>query len=140
MYEVAKGIRGWLLVYVIALVYLLLHGLGLTLAAIIIYSNPSIAGLHSFVPLSSLLFYVITNIVLASYSIVLFFLMYRKRQSAIANNIIFNAISVVFVIAWLSMGTKSHLGTVVDVLPGLIGGSYFLVSKRVRSTFTLRRC
>ena len=67
MYEVAKGIRGWLLVYVIALVYLLLHGLGSILAAIIIYSNPSIAGLHSFVPLSSLLFYVITNIVLASY-------------------------------------------------------------------------
>ena len=38
------GIRGLLLVYVIVLVLLLLHGLELTVAAIIIYAKPSLAG------------------------------------------------------------------------------------------------
>jgi hypothetical protein len=70
-----EGIRGWLLVYMIALAIQLVHGIGLTLAAIVIYSNPSIAGLHSFVPFGALLFYVFTNVVAASYAIVLLFLM-----------------------------------------------------------------
>jgi hypothetical protein len=51
-----EGVRGWSLAYVIALALLFLHGIELTVAADIIFSDPSIAGLHSFVPLGSLLF------------------------------------------------------------------------------------
>jgi hypothetical protein len=116
-----------------------IRGIELTVAAIIIFSDPSIAGLHSFVPLGSLLFYVITNAIAASYTIVLFFLMFRNRHSAIVNNIIFNALSVSFVVAWRFLGEKSHVGTVVDVLPGLVGLCYFFTSKRVRKTFTSGR-
>jgi Protein of unknown function (DUF2569) len=134
-----EGIRGWLLAYMIGLALLLLHGIELTVAAIIIFSDPSIAGLHSFIPLGSLLFYVITNAIVASYTIVLFFLMRRKSHSAIVNNIVFNALSVSFVIAWRFLGEKSHVGTVVDVLPGLVGLCYFLISKRVKTTFTAGR-
>jgi hypothetical protein len=37
------------------------------------------------------------------------------------------------------LGEKSHVGTVIDVLPGLVGLCYFLISKRVRNTFTAGR-
>jgi hypothetical protein len=39
------------------------------------------------------------------------------------------------VVAWHFLGMTSQVGTIVDALPGLIGLSYFLVSKRVRNTF-----
>jgi drug/metabolite transporter (DMT)-like permease len=131
-----ERIGGWLRVYVVALAILLLHGLGLTVAAIIIYANPSIAGLHTFIPLASLLVYVVTNLVLAGYTVVLYVQMFKRRRSAIVNNLVFNTLSVVFVMAWLFLGEKSHLGTVIDVLPGLVGCCYFLMSRRVRNTFT----
>jgi hypothetical protein len=134
-----EGIRGWLLVYMIALAIQLVHGIGLTLAAIVIYSSPSIAGLHSFLPFGALLFYVFTNVVAASYAIVLLFLMFKRRRSAIANNIVLNVLSVSFLVSRHFLGEKSHVGTVIDVLPGLVGLCYFLISKRVRNTFTAGR-
>ena len=36
------GIRGWLLAYLVLFIYLMLHGLGLTLASITLYSVPSL--------------------------------------------------------------------------------------------------
>jgi steroid 5-alpha reductase family enzyme len=130
-----NGIGGWLLVYVIALVILLVHGIGLTIAAIIIYAHPTLAGLQSFVPLNLLLFYVITNLILAIYTIVLFVLIFRKKKTAIINNIIFSILSVLFVVVWHFLGEKSNKGTLIDVLPGLIGLCYFLLSKKVKNTF-----
>ncbi len=135
LHEEPQGIAGWLLVYVIALAFLVVHGLGLTVGAIIIYSNPSIAGLHTFIPLAGLLYYVLTNIAGAVYTVVLFTLMVKKRHSAIANNIAFNILSASIVVSWHLMGAKSPVGTVVDVLPYLVGLCYFLTSKRVRNTF-----
>jgi hypothetical protein len=44
------GISGWLLVYVVGLAIELAHGLALTIGSIVIYSRPSLAGLHSFIP------------------------------------------------------------------------------------------
>jgi hypothetical protein len=81
------------------------------------------------------LFYVVTNVVLAVFTIVMFFLMFRKRREAIAANIVFNALSASLVVAWHFLGMTSQVGTIVDALPGLVGLSYFLVSKRVRNTF-----
>jgi hypothetical protein len=133
--EEPKGIAGWLLVYVIALAFLVVHGIGLTVAAIVIYSNPSIVGLHTFIPLAGLLYYVISNIAVASYTIVLFVLMYRRRHSAFANNIAFNILSASIVLSWHLLGEKSPVGTVIDVLPYLLGLCYVLTSKRVRNTF-----
>jgi Ca2+/H+ antiporter len=108
-----KGIRGWLLVYVIALAIFSLHALGLTIASLIINAHPSLVGMQSFIPLGALLFYVITNLIEVVYAIVLF----------------------VFLLSWHFIGEKSIIGTFVDALPGLIGVGYFLASKRVRNTF-----
>ncbi len=135
LHEEPQGIAGWLLVYVIVLAFLVVHGLGLTVGAIIIYSNPSIAGLHTFMPLAGLLYYVLTNIAGALYTVVLFILMFRRRHSAIANNIAFNVLSASIVVSWHLMGAKSPVGTVIDVLPYLVGLCYVLTSKRVRNTF-----
>jgi Protein of unknown function (DUF2569) len=133
--EEPQGIAGWLLVYLIVLAFLVVHGIGLTVASIIIYSNPSIAGLHTFMPLGALLYYIFTNVAVALYTVVLFVLMFRRRHSAIANNIAFNILSASVVVSWHLLGEKSPIGTVIDVLPYLLGLCYVLTSKRVRNTF-----
>jgi uncharacterized protein DUF2569 len=129
-------IRGWLLVYTVVLVGLALHGAALTIASIVIYAHPAAAGLRSFVPLSFLLFYVITNVILILYTVVLLILMMQRRRSAILNNVIFNFLSVAFLVAWHFSGEKSNVGTLVDSVPGVVGAAYILLSRRVRSTFT----
>src|SRR5437879_703709 len=94
----SASIHGWLLAYTVALVYLLAHGMALTIASIILYSHHS--KLISFVTLNSLLFYVATNLIEAIYIVVLFVLMFKKRKIAIINNIIYNALAILFIIVW----------------------------------------
>jgi hypothetical protein len=132
-------IRGWLLVYIAVLAFLGLHGAALTVASIVIYAHPAAAGVHASIPLISLLFYVTTNVILILYTAVLFILMSRRLRSAIINNIIFNISSMVFLVAWHLIGAKSNVGTLVDSAPNLAGAAYILLSRRVRSTFTMRR-
>ena len=138
----SEGIRGWLLVYVVALAIITVHGMALTIASIIVYAKPPAAGvtssaaLKSLSPLSALLLYDITNALLIIYAIVLFILMFRRRKAAIAHNIIFNAVSVLLLVGWHFTGGKSNVGTFVDALPNLVSLWYFFVSKRVRTTFT----
>jgi Protein of unknown function (DUF2569) len=137
------GIRGWLLVYVVALGLLTVHAIGLTVASVIVYDKPAAAGLATVAslkalsPLSSVLFYVITNVLLTIYAVVLYILMLRRRKAAISNNITFNALSVLLLVVWHFAGEKSNVGTFVDALPNLVSLWYFLVSKRVRNTFTI---
>jgi uncharacterized membrane protein len=133
------GIGGWLLVYIAALALFTLHGAWLTVASIVIYAHPIAAGLHSFVPLSFLLFYVITNVVLIIYAALLLALMKQRRRSAILNNLLFNILSVTFLLAWHLFREKSIVGTLVDSAPNLIGAAYVLLSGRVRRTFIVRR-
>ena len=130
-------VRGWLLVYVVGLAVLLVHGAALTIGSIVIYAHPAAAGLHSFVPLGFLLLYVITNIILIVYAIFLFVLMAQRCRSAIMHNIVFNLLSVAFLVTWHVFGEKSNFGTVVDALPGLVGAAYFILSRRVRNTFII---
>ena len=132
-------IRGWLLVYVALLAVQGLHGAGLTTGSIVIYAYPAAARLHSSVPLIPLLFYVITNVILILYAIVLFILMSRRLRSAIINNVIFNISSIAFLVAWYLTGEKSNVGTLIDSAPNLACTAYILLSKRVRSTFIIRR-
>ena len=94
------GNRGWLLIYMVCLAAQLVHDLGLTIASVIIYANPSSAGRDSFIPLWALLVYVVSNLGLIAYGVVLFVLMLRKRRAAIPNNIAWNALSVAFLISW----------------------------------------
>jgi hypothetical protein len=131
-----EGIRGWLLVYVIVLGLLALHGLGLTLATLIVNADPSLVGMNSFVPLPSLLLYVISNLFLVLYTVVLYILMFKGLKSAIINNVIFHVLSIAFLVSWHIVGMKSTLGTVIDSTPGIIGVWYMLASRRVRNTFT----
>lgn len=127
-----KPIRGWFIVYIIVLTVLLLHGLELTVASIIIYINPSLAGLKTFVPLSALLFYVVTNVILILYTIGLYILIAKRKRSAILHNIIFNVLSVVFLFGWHFFGMKSVLGTFIDTLPSVMLLAYIVFSKRLR--------
>lgn len=128
-------VRGWLLVYIAGLAVMLVHGAALTIGSIVIYADPAAAGLHSFVPLGFLLLYVTTNIILIVYAIFLFVLMARRRRSAIMHNIVFNLLSVAFLVTWHVFGEKSNFGTLVDSVPGLVGAAYFMLSRRVRNTF-----
>ena len=125
--------------YMAGLVVQALHGLVLTVAAVVIYAKPALAGLTSFGPLGWLLFYVVANVVLAVYTAVLLVLMLQHRKAAIANNIVFNFLSVLFLVVWHLLGEKSLVGTVVDSLPGLVGLGYVLTSKRVQGTFVCFR-
>jgi len=129
------GIRGWLLVYMVGLAAELAHGLALTIGSLVIYTKPSLAGLSSVIPLWALLIYVISNLGLVAYGVALFILMSRERKAAIANNILFNSLSVAFLLVWFFLGAKSPIGTVVDSLPGIVGIAYFSRSRRVRNTF-----
>jgi hypothetical protein len=114
----------------------LAHGLALTIGSLVIYTSPSLAGLHSFIPFWGLLIYVVSNLALVTYGVVLFVLMSRERKAAIAKNILFNALSIAFLIVWFFLSAKSPIGTVVDSLPGLAAIAYFSRSRRVRNTFT----
>lgn len=129
------GIRGWLLLYVVGLAAELAHGLALTIGSLVVYAKPSLAGLHSFIPLWALLIYVVSNLGLVAYGVVLFLLMSRERKAAIPNTILFNALSIVFLVIWFSLSAKSPIGTVVDALPGVAAIAYFSRSQRVRNTF-----
>jgi hypothetical protein len=130
------GIRGWLALYMVGLAAELAHDLALTIGSLVIYTKPSLAGLHSFIPLWALLIYVSSNLGLVAYGVVLFVLMSRERKAAIANNILFNALSIAFLVLWFFLSAKSPIGTVVDSLPGLAAIAYFSRSRRVRNTFT----
>ena len=130
------GIRGWLLLYMAGLAAELAHGLALTIGSLVIYAKPSLAGLHSFIPLWALLIYVVSNLGLLAYGVVLFVLMSRERRAAIAHNILFNMLSIALLVIWFLLSAKSPVGTVVDSLPGLVAIAYFSRSRRVRNTFT----
>jgi hypothetical protein len=73
---------------------------------------------------------------LVAYGVVLFGLMARQRRAAIAHNILFNGLSITFLVIWLLLSAKSPIGTAVDSLPGLAAIAYFSRSRRVRNTFT----
>ena len=85
------GIRGWLLVYVVVLGLLTVHTIGLTVASVIIYNKAATAGLATLAslkassPLSSVLFYDITSVLLIIYAVVLYILMFRRRKAAICS-------------------------------------------------------
>lgn len=130
------GIRGWLLLYIVGLAAELAHGLALTIGSLVIYAKPSLAGLHAFIPLWALLIYVLSNLGLVAYGGMLFVLIARERRAAIAHNILFNALSIAFLIIWFFLNAKSPIGTTVDSLPGLAAIAYLSRSRRVRNTFT----
>jgi hypothetical protein len=131
-------IRGLLLVYFIALTIFFVHNSFLTIGSIAVYGHSSAGGSHH-VPAGSLVYYIISNVTLLVYVIYLFILMKRRSRSAIVHNIIFNLLSVVFLVTWHAIGEKSTTGTIVDSIPNLVIVAYFLLSRRVRNTFVIDR-
>ncbi|WP_433361758.1 hypothetical protein ACQPZX_29090 [Actinoplanes sp. CA-142083] len=130
-------VRGWFLVYVIVLAVLAAHGLELTIASLIIGADPSLAGLATFVPAYALTFYVISNLLLILYTVLLFMLITKRKRSAIVHSVIFNILSIVFLVTWHAFHMKSTVGVVIDTAPNIVLIAYILTSKRVRQT--LRR-
>jgi hypothetical protein len=131
-----KGIGGWLLVYVIGRVGLLLHQLQLTIGAIVIFADPAVAGLRTFVPLSSLLLYEATNWLLVGLTVAALVLIRRRSRAAIPVNLALSGLWFASLVVWQFLGLKSPAGTIIDATPALFGLWYFLTSKRVRNTLT----
>jgi Protein of unknown function (DUF2569) len=134
--QAPKGIGGWLLVYVIGRVALLPHQLQLTLGAIVIFADPAVAGLRTYVPLSSLLLYEATNWLLVGLTVVALVLIRRRSRAAIPVNLALSGLWFAALVVWQFLGLKSPAGTIIDATPALFGLWYFLTSKRVRNTFT----
>jgi hypothetical protein len=132
-----EPIRGWLIVYLVALGVLAAHGLGLTIASLIVAADPSVAGLTSFVPAPALAFYVVSNALLILYTALVFVLIFRRKRSAIAHSVAVNALSVAFLLAWHALHMKSAVGVAIDTIPNVVLVAYILASGRVRRT--LRR-
>lgn len=130
-------VRGWLIVYIVALGVFLLHGAVLTAGSVVVYADPAGTGLHSRVPLGFLVYYDVTNVALMLYGVALFILMAQRRRPAIMNNVIFNILAVAFLVTWHFLGEKSGIGTVIDSVPNLVGAAYIVLSRRVRSTFII---
>jgi hypothetical protein len=128
-------IRGWLVVYLVALAGLALHGLALTIASLIIAADPSLAGLTSFISPPALTFYVASNASLILYTVVLYVLMGKRKRSAVAHNVIFNILSLAFLVGWHAMDMKSTVGLAIDAVPPVLMAAYFVASGRVRRTF-----
>ena len=124
------------MIYVIGRAGLLAHQLQLTVGAIVIYSDPALAGLRTFVPLSALLLYEATNWLLVGMTVVAFVLIRRRSPAAISVNLALSGLWLAALIAWQFFGLKSPAGTVIDATPALFGLWYFLTSRRVRNTFT----
>lgn len=133
-----QRIGGLLAVYVVVLAIGFLHGLGLTVASVIINASPSHAGVSAPVPLGSIAFYLASNVILAAYAVVLVRLIVKKRKSAIAHNAAYGILTIIFLAAWHFLGMKSLTGTVVDSLPGVVGIVYFALSTRVKETLAGR--
>jgi hypothetical protein len=131
-----EGIAGWLLIYVIGRAGLLLHQLQLTVGAIVIYADPAIAGLRTFVPLNALLLYETTNWLLVGLTVLAFVLIGRRSRAAISVNLALSGLWLAALVVWQFLGLKSPAGTIIDATPALFGLAYFLTSRRVRNTFT----
>jgi hypothetical protein len=130
------GIRGWLLAYFVAFVYLLLHGLGLTIGSIVLYAVPSLGAKEHFaLPFGSLMLYDTMNLILVIYGVVLCGLMLKRKQRAILHSCIWNVLAILFLLTWHVLGAKSNIGTFVDALPSVVGIGYMLLSKRAKATF-----
>jgi hypothetical protein len=130
---------GLLRVYFVLLAIFAVHNSVLTVGSIIVYAHARATGSHSHVPFGSLVFYIASNVALVLYVIYLFFLMSRRRKSAIINNVVFNILSIVFLVSWHAIGEKSNTGTIVDSVPNLLIAVYFLLSRGVRNTFVIDR-
>jgi hypothetical protein len=133
-----QRIGGLLAVYVVVVGIGFLHGLGLTVASVIINANPSPAGLSAPLPWGYVAFYLVGNVILAAYAVVLVRLIAKKRKSAIAHNAVYGILTIIFLAAWHFLGMKSLVGTVVDSLPGVVGILYFALSARVKETLVGR--
>ncbi len=129
-----RRIGGLLILYLVGQGYLALHGLGLTVASVIINAKPGLAGVSQPKPRGSIAFYVATNVVLATGSIALIVLSIKKQRVAIPINAVWAVATIVCLVAWYLLGMKSPTGVVVDSTPGMVGLVYFALSGRVRET------
>jgi hypothetical protein len=82
----------------------------------------------------ALAFYVASNAVLIAYTVVLVVLIARRRRSAIVHNVVFHALSLIFLVGWHVLAMKSTVGLAIDAVPPVVMTAYILGSRRVRRT------
>ena len=131
-----KRIGGYLAVYVAVLIILIVHGLGLSVAAIIVNANPSLGGLSEAVPWTHIVYYVVSNVALAAYTVLILRLIVQRRVAAIHHNAIWAVLTVAALVSWYALGMKFAIGVVIDSAPGIVGAIYLAKSTRVSRTLT----
>ena len=134
-----RRVGGLLAVYVVVLGVLIVHGLGLTVAAVIVNANPSLGDLDEPSPWSHIAFYAATNAILVFYTVVVMRLILHKRRSAIPHNAALAVLTTTFLVIWHLLGMKSLIGVIVDSAPGFVGIIYLARSERVTQTLVRRR-
>ena len=89
---------------------LLLHQLQLTVGAIVIFADPAVAGLRTFVPLSAFLLYEVTNWLVVGLTVLAFVLIRRRSRAAIWVNLALSGLWLAALVVWQFVGLKSPAG------------------------------
>jgi hypothetical protein len=115
-------------VYVVVLLFVIVHAIGLMIAATIITANPSLVPGTSVRGWDEVTFYLVTNLVLVVYGGALVRLILKRRRSAILHNYALCGLTICFHVLWHQLGMKSTTGLFVDSMPAVLGAIYFGLS------------
>jgi hypothetical protein len=126
-------------VYVVVLLFVIVHAVGLMIAATIIRANPSLVPGTSVPGWGEMTFYLVTNLVLVAYGGAVAWLIVKRRRSAILHNYALCGLTICFHVVWLAHGMKSTTGVFVDSMPAPSGAIYFATSASVRQALVERR-
>ncbi len=118
--------------YVVVLALMMLHAIGLMIAATITTANPSLVRGTRVPPWSHVTFYLVTNFILVVYTGYLMALIVKRRRSAILHNGVVCVLTITLHVAWHALGMKSTIGMVADSMPIVLGVVYFTMSVSVR--------
>jgi hypothetical protein len=126
-------------VYVVVLLFVIVHAIGLMIAAITITANPSLVPGTSVRGWGEVTFYLVTNLVLVFYGGAVAWLIGKRRRSAILHNYVLCGLTICFHVVWHALGMKSTTGLFVDSMAALVGAIYFATSASVRQALVDRR-
>jgi hypothetical protein len=126
-------------VYVVVLLFVIVHAIGLMIAATIITANPSLVPGTSARGWGEVTFYLVTNLVLVVDGGAVAWLIVKRRRSAILHNYALCGLTICFHVVWHALGMKSTTGLFVDSMPAVLGAIYLATSASARQALVDRR-
>jgi hypothetical protein len=126
--ERSRPLPWHLRVYVVVLFLVIVHAIGLMIAATVITANPSLVP-GSVPGWGEVTLYLVTNMVLVVYGGAVVWLIVKRRRCAIVHNYALCGLTICFHVVWHALGMKSTTGLFVDSMPALVGAIYFATSR-----------